>query len=78
MIPDYPTGTRPRNRTIARRLEEYGAIELVERGPNGSKGKGARYRILPEKMTPAPAADPVIDNVGYLEDAVERMTKGKR
>lgn len=77
MIPDYPTGTRPRTRTIARRLEEYGAIELVERGPNGSKGKGARYRILPERP-PTPAAEPVIDNADYLEDAVERMTKGKR
>ena len=77
MLPPYPNGTRPRPRTAVRRLEQAGALELVERGPNGSKGKGARYRILPERPPP-PAAEPLVENERYLEDAVERMTKGKR
>lgn len=77
MLPPYPNGARPKARTAMRRLTDAGALELVERGPNGSLGRGARYRILPERP-PTPAGEPVIDNAGYLEDAVERMTKGKR
>lgn len=79
MIPDYPDGRRPRQRTVARRMLELGAIQLLERGPNGSLGKGATYRILPEQP-PAPAAGPVVENEDYLAKAVERMTrtKGKR
>jgi hypothetical protein len=74
----YPDGRRPKARTVARRLLQYGAIELVERGPNGSLSKGAAYKILPERP-PAPAPDSeMIQNSDYLEQAVERMTKGKR
>jgi hypothetical protein len=76
MIPDYPDGRRPRPRTVSRRLLELGTIELIERGPNGSLGKCAKYRILPE-LPPAPAAGPVVENEDYLAKAVERMTKTK-
>lgn len=78
MIPDYPDGRRPKPRTVARRLLEYGAIELVERGPNGSLGKGAKYKILPERSLPPAAGSEMIENSDYLEQAVERMTRGKR
>lgn len=77
LISAYPDGRRPRTRTVARRLLELNAIELVERGPNGSKGKGAKYKILPESSL-APAGDPLIDNEDFLEKAVERMTREKR
>jgi hypothetical protein len=75
MVPAYPDGRRPAPRTVARRLLEYGAIELVERGPNGAKGRGAKYKILPEPSL-APA-EPVVENNDYLEKAVERMTREK-
>lgn len=78
MWPSYPDGRRPRSRTVARRLLELNAIELVERGPNGSLGKGARYKILPERPSP-PAGDvEQIDNDDYLEKAVERMTRERK
>lgn len=78
-LPRYPDGRKIRSRTAARRLIEYGAMVLVERGPNGSLGKGAKYKILPEPSL-APAAEPVVENADYLAKAVERMTteKGKR
>jgi hypothetical protein len=79
-IQSYPDGRRPRVRTVARRLLEYGAIELVERGPNGSLSKGAKYKILPERSLPPAMDSEMIDNAEFLEKAVERMTreKGKR
>lgn len=78
LVPLYPDGRRPRERTVARRLLELNAIELVERGPNGSLGKGAKYKILPERSLPPAAESEMIENSDYLEQAVERMTKGKR
>lgn len=80
MWPSYPDGRRPRPRTVARRLLELNAIELVERGPNGSLGKGAKYKVLPERSLPPDAGEPMLDNEDFLRDAVERMTreKGKR
>lgn len=77
-LPKYPDGRSIRPRTAARRLLEYGAIELVERGPNGSKGKGAKYKILPERPLTPEMDSELIQNSDYLEQAVERMTKGKR
>ena len=40
----YPDGRRPRGRTIPRRLKKI--LKLVERGPNRSLGKGARFRVI--------------------------------
>lgn len=79
MCPMYPDGRTVRPRAAARRLLEMNAIELIERGPNGSLGRGAKYKVLPEPSL-APAGDPVVENADYLEKAVERMTreKGKR
>lgn len=76
MIPPYPDKRQPRPRTVARRLTELNAIELVERGTNGSKGNGAKYKILPEPSLP-PAGEPLPDNSEFLEKAVERMTRTK-
>ena len=79
MMPCYPDGRKARPRTVSRRLLELGAIELVERGPNGSLSRGATYKILPERPSP-PAGDvePLPDNAEFLEDAVERMTTRRR
>lgn len=78
MVPVYPDGRVPRPRTVARRLTELCAIELVERGPNGSKGIGAKYKILPEPTLPPAMESEMIDNKDFLEQAVERMTREKK
>jgi hypothetical protein len=78
-VPAYPDGRRPVPRTVARRLLEYGAIELVERGPNGAKGRGAKYKVLSRPSIAHPI-ESIVENSDYLREAVERMTgeKGKR
>lgn len=79
MIPSYPDGRRPRPRTVARRLNELQALELVSRGPNGSLGREARYKILPERpQSPVEDVEPMLDNAEFLANAVERMTSEKR
>jgi hypothetical protein len=79
MIPSYPDGRRPRPRTVARRLNELQALELIERGPNGSLGREARYKILPERpQAPAEDVEPMLDNAEFLANAVERMTKERK
>jgi len=77
MLPDYPDGRRPRARAAARRLRRV--LELVERGPNGSLGRGASYRLRPPPERPLrvpdtsdEAIEPATD---WLEDAVRRMTR---
>lgn len=78
VIPSYPDGRRARPRTVARRLRPI--LELVERGPNGSRGRGATYRVMAIPVPPdlkeredvgddeiAPASD-------WLDEAVRRMT----
>lgn len=68
-LPCYPDGRRPRPRAAARRLSHV--LELVSRGPNGSLGKGAVYRIV------RPPEEPVIEHgmidEGWLRESVERM-----
>lgn len=79
LIPSYPDGRRPRARAVVRRLRSV--LELVSRGPNGSLGRGATYRVLPALPKPrAPAADDDVLalNEDYIAAAVERMTGGKR
>lgn len=78
LVPPYPDGRRPRARAAARRLRSI--LELVERGPNGSLGRGAKYRIA-VSAPPRPAAGREdIEDEGiapaddWLEDAVRRMT----
>lgn len=80
MLPTYRDGTRPRGRSVARRLAPI--LELVSRGPNGSRGRGATYRIRPP-----PSAEVVgridVDDVAicsdeeWLLEQVERMTAAK-
>ncbi len=78
MIPDYPDGGRCRPRAAARRLSAI--LELVERGPNGSRGKGATYRIVLPLAKPAPAGrddiapDEIPIATSWLDNAIERMT----
>ena len=81
-IASYPDGRRVRSRTVSRRLSHI--LELVERGPNGSRGRGATYRILPSPggVIPPPERGDVTDVVigsdkDWLLAQVERMTKGK-
>lgn len=73
-VPSYPDGRRPRPRAVARRLRPV--LELVERGPNGSRGKGATYRILTPR-TEEPSEDAVVADLDWLEAAARRMTKEK-
>lgn len=77
-LPRYPDGRQVmRGRVAARRLSD--ALELVSRGPNGSLGIGATYRIV---MPPTDVGHELIDE-GWLEEAAGRMSgieqqKGKR
>lgn len=80
-VPAYPGGRRARPRTVARRLRRI--LELVERGPNGSLGRGATYRVVGSlRATAAVGRQDVADETvvpadDWLLAAVERMTKGK-
>lgn len=79
-IPCYPGGGRPRGRTVARRLHRV--LELMERGPNGSLGRGATYRIVGHiRALPAGRQDVRDETVepadAWLLDAVKRMTTGE-
>jgi len=80
MIPAYPDGRRPRPRTVARRLRPV--LELVERGPNGSRGIGAKYRVIPAAQTPvdetgADGADELISvDEEWLLGSIKKMTGG--
>jgi hypothetical protein len=80
IVPPYPDGRRPRPQAVARRLRCI--LELVSRGPNGSRSRGATYRILPI-LTPAPMPREDVGDVvirsdhRWLLEQVERMTKGK-
>lgn len=68
MVPCYPDGRQVRPRAVARRLA--GILELVSRGPNGSLGRGAVYRIIrPRVPTPEHA---LVDDE-WLRLSVERM-----
>lgn len=76
-VPSYPDGRRPRTRTAARRLRSV--LELVERGPNGSLGRGAVYRIVSSAPLPRAGRDDIEDEgiapaTDWLADAVRRMT----
>lgn len=83
IIPAYPDGRRPRARAAVRRLRRI--LELVERGPNGSLSRGAKYRIVPLIQTPSvmDSIDPELDTVveldlDWLEQSIERMTTSKK
>ena len=67
-VPDYPNGRRPRARTVARRLAPI--LTLVSRGPNGSLGRGAVYRIIPGREV-GPEDIPTDDE--WLLEAAARM-----
>jgi hypothetical protein len=81
MVSAYPDGRRVRPRTVSRRLAPI--LELIERGPNGSRGRGATYRIrpLPTQGEPSERTDVPDDVIGsdhqWLLEQVERMTGGK-
>lgn len=78
LVPPYPDGRRVRPRAAARRLRPI--LELVERGPNGSLGRGATYRIVPPVARPPVGRDDIEDEGiapadDWLNDAVKRMTR---
>lgn len=79
LVPDYPDGGRPRSRAVARRLRPI--IELLDRGPNGSRGRGATYRIVANVRalpvgSPDVEEDAVRPDLDWLLGAVDRMTEG--
>lgn len=65
-VPAYGTGHRPRGRTVARRLSPI--LELVSRGPNGSRGIGATYRIHRPDVLVSSARKDVPDEVVTVND----------
>lgn len=69
MLPCYPDGRRPRPRAAARRLKAV--LKLVSRGPNGSLGKGAVYKVVKPQEQPA-VEHPLIDEE-WLRQSVERI-----
>lgn len=68
-LPCYPDGRRPRPRAAARRLRPI--LELVRRGPNGSRGKGAVYRVVrpPEEQ----GIEHGLIDEGWLLESVKRV-----
>ena len=80
IVPSYPDGRRPRPMTAARRLGRI--LELVSRGPNGSRSRGATYRIL-AIPDPTPLMREDVEDIairsdrGWLLEQVKRMTKAK-
>lgn len=77
IVPSYTGGTRPRARTVARRLLPI--LELVSRGPNGSRGKGAVYRIKapphPIEASEARIVDDEVEiDMDWITNAIDRMT----
>jgi hypothetical protein len=80
LVPSYPDGRRPRPMAVARRMRCI--LELASRGPNGSRSRGARYRIL-AIPTPTPVAREDVEDIvirsdrKWLLEQIERMTKGK-
>jgi hypothetical protein len=81
MVPRYPDGNRARAHTVVRRLSP--ALELVSRGPNGSRARGATYRVI---LPPGPVGVPLVradvpdtgitSDLEWLLQQVERMTGG--
>jgi hypothetical protein len=77
----YEGGASPRGRTVARRLKPI--LELLERGPNGSLGIGAIYRIKSREVAEISSGRSDIDDneisvaSDWLQESIERMTKGK-
>jgi hypothetical protein len=67
-LPCYPDGRRPRPRAAARRLVHI--LELVCRGPNGSLGHGATYRIV---RPPEPVPEHTLIDDDWIQQSVERM-----
>lgn len=77
LVPSYPDGGRPRARAVARRLRPI--LELVDRGPNGSLGRGATYRIVSNvRARPVGEAsvseDVLAPDMDWLMKSVKRMT----
>lgn len=75
-LPSYPDGRRPRPRTAARRLAPI--LQLVSRGPNGSLGNGATYRIVPPIIPGLPLHTQDIVEIPHDEEwllqSIEKMT----
>lgn len=52
LMPEYRPGRRPRPAATVRRLAP--CLELVERGPNKSLTRGARYLVVRSNIDPPP------------------------
>ena len=71
-IPPYPTGSRVKTRTVARRLKKI--LQLVERGPNRSLGNGATYKVLPLVSPQVEGEVEITSDDDWLEQQIRRMT----
>lgn len=70
LVPDYPDGRHPRRRAIARRLAPI--LELLSRGPNGSRSTGALYRIT--RLPPPPVrVEPIGPDEEWLRLCADAM-----
>lgn len=77
LMPDYYNGRRPRPATTVRRLRP--CLELVERGPNGSLTRGARYRIIGSVLPDVPDVEPIDGFDGsWLLDAIRNSPRKKK
>lgn len=75
LMPDYPNGARPRAHAVSRRLRRF--MEIVHRGPNGSRSRGARYLIVGCKPKPK-IEDAINRDDDWILKSVEKMTKEKK
>ncbi len=75
LIPQDPNKPKTMRRAVVRRLAPM--LELVSRGPNGSRSIGAIYRIVRPPTKPPSSADEIGTDDDFLAHAAARMTGGK-
>lgn len=75
LVPNYPNGFRPKIRTASRRLKKI--LELLERGPNGSRSVQAVYKILPMRKQIV-AEEPIMHDEEWIKSAINAMIAKKK
>lgn len=73
LMPEYRPGRRPRPSATVRRLAP--CLELVERGPNRSLTRGARYRIVASRLEPPPPPVEGDEDEGWIDEALSRRKR---
>lgn len=81
LVPKYPDGRSVRPRAASRRLKPI--LELISRGPNGSLGKGATYKIIGKpvkvevKMNSA-ETNVILSDDEYIQASIARIIGEKK